>query len=146
MFNLGDQSSNKCKYFEPSELARRARETFKLDKVDWLLSNSYYVKGVAEGKAKPCDECGQTLYEKMERFLTRRLREIARNIKEGFDKIHRVYLEKAPPAIKYTVFLSDLFSSHNIKGQGMMHPEGVSSSLGRQQKGRTPALRVHLIF
>ena len=70
LFSLGDQQANKCRYFEPSELVRKARETFKLDKVDWLCSNSHYVKGVAEGKAKPCNECGQTLDEKMERFLT----------------------------------------------------------------------------
>ena len=111
-----------------------------MDKVDWLCRNGHYVKGVAEGKAKPCDECGQTLDEKMERFLTRRLREIARDIEEGFDKIHRVNHEKAPPAIKYTVFLSDLFSSHGIKGQGMIHPEAVSSKRKRLVQCSLPSI------
>ena len=36
LFDLGDQSYNKCKYFEPSELAQRAQETFKLDLVDYF--------------------------------------------------------------------------------------------------------------
>ena len=43
----------------------------------------HYVKGVAEGKAKPCEECDQTYVEKIESFLTRRLRELARDIEEG---------------------------------------------------------------
>ena len=29
-----------------------------------LCSNGHKVKGVAEGKAKPCEDCGQTLDEK----------------------------------------------------------------------------------
>ena len=36
LFNLGDQSSNNCKFFEPFKLAQKAWETFKLDKVDWI--------------------------------------------------------------------------------------------------------------
>ena len=51
LFNLGDQSSNKCKYFEPSELDQKARDTFKFDKVVWICHLGHYVKGVAEGKA-----------------------------------------------------------------------------------------------
>ena len=39
LFSLGDQESNQCRYFEPSEIIRTARETYKLDKVDWLCSN-----------------------------------------------------------------------------------------------------------
>ena len=39
LFSLGDQASNRCRYFEPSELIRTARETYKLDKVDWLCIN-----------------------------------------------------------------------------------------------------------
>ena len=116
LFSLGDQESNQCRYIEPSEIIRTARETYKLDKVDWLCSNGHKVKGVAEGEAKPCNDCGQTLQERMERFLTRRLREVSRDIEEGFDIIHRVNREKAPPTIKYTMFLSDFFSSHGIKG------------------------------
>ena len=34
LFSLGDQASNRCRYFEPSELVRTARETYKLDKVE----------------------------------------------------------------------------------------------------------------
>ena len=40
LFSLGDQESNKCRYFEPAEIDRMARETYKLDRVDWLCSNS----------------------------------------------------------------------------------------------------------
>ena len=124
LFSLGDQQANKYKYFEPSELALRAQDTFKLDKVDWMCHFGHYVKGVAEGKAKPCGECDQTYDNKIEGFLTSRLRGLARDIEEGYDKLHREDREKAPPAIKYTVFLTFLFSSH---GQGMLHPEAVSS-------------------
>ena len=67
LFSLGDQESNKCRYFEPSEIIRTARETYKLDKVDWLCSNGHKVKGVAEGEAKPCNDCGQILYERMDK-------------------------------------------------------------------------------
>ena len=52
LFSLGDQSSNKCKYFEPSELSLKAQETFKLDKVDWICHSGPYIKGKAEGKAR----------------------------------------------------------------------------------------------
>ena len=109
------------------EIIRVARETYKLDRVDWLCSSGHKVKGVSEGEARPCDECDQTLYDRMERFLTRRLREVARDIAEGYDIYYRVNRETAPPAIKYTVFIADLFSSHGIKGQGLMHPEAVSA-------------------
>ena len=47
LFSLGDQASNKCKYFEPFELARRGRETFKSDKVDWICSSGHTVRGVS---------------------------------------------------------------------------------------------------
>ena len=127
LFSLGDQESNQCRYFEPSEIIRTARETYKLNKVDWLCSNGHKVKGVAEGQAKPCNECDQTLCDRMERFLTRRLREVARDVEEGYDINYRVNRETAPLAIKYTVFIADLFSSHGIKGQGLMHPEAVSA-------------------
>ena len=100
LFSLGDQESNQCRYFEPSEIIRTARETYKLDKVDWLCSNGHKVKGVAEGEAKPCNDCGQTLHERMERFLTRRLREVSRDIEEGFDINFMINHETAPPAIK----------------------------------------------
>ena len=70
----------------------------------WLCSNGNKVKGVAEGEAKPCNDCGQTLHERMERFLTRRLREVSRDIEEGFDINFRVNRETAPLAIKYIVF------------------------------------------
>ena len=51
---------------------RTAQETYELEKVDWLCSNGHKVKGVAEGKARSCKDCGQTLDEKLGRFLTRR--------------------------------------------------------------------------
>ena len=63
----------------------------------------------------------------MERFLTRRLREVSRDIEEGYDINYRVNREPAPPANKYTVFIAYLFSSHGIKGQGLMHLEAVSA-------------------
>ena len=96
-----------------------ARETYKLDRVDWLCSLGHKVKGVSEGEAKPCGVCVQTLYDRMEQFLTRRLREVSRDIVEAFDIYYRVNRDIAPPAVKYTVFLADLFSSHGIKGQGL---------------------------
>ena len=77
LFSLGDQESSMCRYFKPSEIIRMARETYKLDRVNWLCSNNHKVKGVS--------------------------------------------------AVKYTVFIADLFSSHGIKGQGLMHPEAVSA-------------------
>ena len=43
LFNLGDQSSNRCKFFDPSEVARKAREAFKLYKVDWLCGSGHIV-------------------------------------------------------------------------------------------------------
>ena len=122
LFSLGDQQANKCKYFEP-----RGRETYKLNKVDWICSSGHTVKGVAEGKAKPCKECCQSFDDKLYHFLTRRLRECARDIEEGFDKIHRKNREEAPPAVKYTVFLHALFAFHGIKGQGLMHLEACSA-------------------
>ena len=61
IFKLGDQSSNKCNFFEPSELAQTSRKTFKLDKVDWLCGMGHTKKGVAEGTANPCEPFGQTL-------------------------------------------------------------------------------------
>ena len=97
-----------------------------MDRVNWLCSNNHKVKGVSEGEAQPCSECNQTLYDRMEQFLTRRLREVSRDIDEGYDINYRVNRDNAPPAIKYTVFVADLFSSHGIKGQGLMHPEACS--------------------
>ena len=52
-----------------SELARNARKTCKLDKVDWVCGNGHITKGVAEGKANPCDLCSQTFNERLEIFL-----------------------------------------------------------------------------
>ena len=43
--NSSDQSSNKCKNFEPSELSRKARETFKFEKVDWICHLGHIIKG-----------------------------------------------------------------------------------------------------
>ena len=34
LFFLGDQESNRCRYFEPSELVQTAWETYELDKVE----------------------------------------------------------------------------------------------------------------
>ena len=66
LFNLGDQTSNKCKYFEPSELVRKGRETFKMDKVDWICNEGHTIKGVADSKANPCEECNQTFDDRLE--------------------------------------------------------------------------------
>ena len=74
LFNIGDQSSNKCKFVYPTELARKAQETYKLDKVDWLCGEGHITKGVAEGKATPCEQCDQTLRHRLEKFLMIRLR------------------------------------------------------------------------
>ena len=81
----------------------------------------------AEGKAKPCEECCHSFEDKLYNFVTRRLRECARDVEEGFDKIYRKNCEQAPPAVKYIVFLQALFASHGIKGQGLMHPEACSA-------------------
>jgi len=82
-----------------------------------------------KARLKPCEEgeCDQSFDDKLMDFLTRRLRELTRDIEEGFDKIHRKNREEAPPAVKYTVFLTALFSFHSIKGQEMMHPEACSA-------------------
>ena len=127
MFSLGDQESSTCRYFKPSEIVRMARETYKLDRVDWVCSNNHKVKGVSEGEAQPCSKCNQTFYDRCWQFLTRRLREVSRDINEGYDIKYRVNRDIAPPAVKYSVFVADLFSSHGIKGQGLMHPEAVSA-------------------
>ena len=77
LFSLDDQTSNNVQRL--SELVQRGREPFKLDKVDWLCSIGHTVKGVAEGKAKPCEEgeCDQTFDNKIADFLTRLFRELA---------------------------------------------------------------------
>ena len=124
LFSLGDQGSNKCRYFEPTELARWGWEIYK---VEWICSNGHFVKGVAEGKATPCSECHQSFDDQLYYFLTKRLRECAKDVEEGNDKIHRKNREEAPPAVEYTVFTNFLFPSHGIKGQGMMHPEACSA-------------------
>ena len=65
---------------------------------------------MSEGEAQPCSECNQTLYDRMEQFLTRRLREVSRDIDEGYDINYRVNRDIAPPAVKYSVFVADLFT------------------------------------
>ena len=82
---------------------------------------------MAEGEAKPCEECGQAFAERLEGFLTIRLRELSLDIEGEYDKLFREDPEKAPPAIEFTVFLTSLFSSHGIKEQGMLLPEAVSA-------------------
>ena len=82
LFNLGDKTSNKCKYFEPSELDQKAWDAFKFDKVDWICHLGHYVKGVDEGKAKPCEECNQTFDNRIEEFLMVRLRNQSRDKEE----------------------------------------------------------------
>ena len=112
LFNLGDQSSNKCKYFEPSEPAQ-------FDKVDWICNAGHTTKGITEGKANPCGECGQTFDNRLEEFLSVRLRQLSRDAEDKIDVLLRVDREKAPPAVEYTLFLNSLFTSHDIKGHGM---------------------------
>ena len=53
---------------------------------------------MAEGEAKPCEECGQTFAERLEGFLTLRLRELSWDIEGGYNKVFREYRKKAPPA------------------------------------------------
>ena len=105
LFTLGDQSFNKCKFFEPSEFARTAWETFKLDKVDWLCGSGHTTKGMSEGTTKPCGECDQTFDERLENFLTIWLREVSRVVGERTHTLFREDRDKAPPAVEYTVFL-----------------------------------------
>ena len=81
---------------------------------------------VAEGTANACKEWGQTFADQMEKFITRRLRELSRSMEESTDISFREDREKAPPAVDYSVFLQALFSSHRVRGQGMQHPEAVS--------------------
>ena len=102
-------------------------ETYKLDKVEWICSSGHTVKGVAEGKATPCSECHQSFDDQLYHFLTKRLRECAKDVEEGNNKIHQKNREEAPPAVEYTVFINYLFSSHGIKGQGLMHLEACSA-------------------
>ena len=62
LFSLGDQESNKCRYFKPSEIVRVARETYKLDRVEDFLVNSrvkarkipliYWAKAIATVKIR----------------------------------------------------------------------------------------------
>ena len=65
LFSLGDQVSNKCKYFEPSELALNARDTFKLDMVDWIGGSGHIVNGVAEGKGIHVNRATKHLLKKL---------------------------------------------------------------------------------
>ena len=118
---------SKGKYFEPSELAQKARDTLNLDKVEQICQLFHYVKGVAKGKAKPCEECNQTFDNRIKKFLMVKLRNHSRDIEEGSDKMFRKDCDSAPPGIEYTMFLSSLFGSHGIKGQGSTHPETVSA-------------------
>ena len=60
VFNLADQASNKCKYFEPSSLAMEGKRRYKLDQHPWICSNNHEVSGVEEGKeATPCPVWGE---------------------------------------------------------------------------------------
>ena len=91
------------------------------------LGNLQVVKGMAQGKATPCNECHQSFDDQLYHFLTKRLRECAKDVEEGNEKMFRKNREEAPPAVDYTVFTNYLFSSHGIKGQGLMHPEACSA-------------------
>ena len=44
---------------------------------------------MAESKAKPCGECGQTFDNRLEGFLTVRLRQLSRDVEEKIDELFR---------------------------------------------------------
>ena len=67
------------------------------------------------------------LAERIEGFLTVRLRDLSQDIEGGYDKLYREDRDKVPPAIEFTVFFTSLFSSHSIKGKGMLYQEAVSA-------------------
>ena len=60
-------------------------------------------------------------------FLTTRLRQLYRAVEDGTGFLYRQNKSKAPPTVKYMAFLTSLFASHGMKGQGMQHPEAVST-------------------
>ena len=77
LFNLADQASNNCKFFETSSLAMECRSPYKLDQYPWSCSNGHEVSGVEEGiEATPCPVSGKSLEVRLIAYLTSRLRSL----------------------------------------------------------------------
>ena len=89
MFNLADQASNNCKYFETSSLAMECRRRYKLDQYPWSCSNGHEVSGVEEGnEATPCPVCGESLEGRLIAYLTSRLSSLGLDAEEGTNRLY----------------------------------------------------------
>ena len=60
-------------------------------------------KGMTEGKANSCGECGQTFDNRLEGSLTVRLRQLSRDVEDKINILLRVDRKKTPPAVEYTL-------------------------------------------
>ena len=70
-FLLADPGSNKCKHFELSALVEEGRKCYKLDQYQRVCNNNHVVEGVEERKkANPCNECKETIEEKLNAYLS----------------------------------------------------------------------------
>ena len=129
VFNLADQVSNKCKYFEPSSLAMEGKRRYKLDQHPWSCSNNHEVSGVEEGKeATPCPVCGESIDEHLIAYLTSRLTSLGLDAEEG---TNRLYYKAAgvPGPISYDQFLKVILGSHGQSGSCLRRAAGVSAKM-----------------
>ena len=129
LFNLADQASNKCKYFETSSLAMECKRRYKLDQYPWSCTNGHEVSGVEEGKeATPCPVCGESLDGRLIAYLTSRLTSLGLDAEEG---TNRLYYKAAgvPGPISYDQFLKVILGSHGQSGSGLRRAAGVSAKM-----------------
>ena len=128
-FNLADQASNKCKYFEIPSLALECRRRYKLDQHPWSCSNGHEVSGVEEGKeATPCPVCGESFEGHLIAYLTFRLNALGLDAQEG---TNRLYYKAAgvPGPISYDQFLRVILGSHGQSGSGLRRAAGMSAKM-----------------
>ena len=119
VFNLADQASNTCKYFEIPSLALECRRRYKLDQYPWSCSNGHEVVGVEEGKeATPCPVCKESFGDFLIAYLTSRLTTLGLDAENG---LNRMFFKAAgvPGSISYDQFLRCLLGSHGQAGSGV---------------------------
>ena len=129
VFNLADQVSNKCKYFEPSSLAMEGKMRYKLDQLPWICSNDHEASGVEEGKeATPCPVCKESFEARLIAYLTFRLNSLGLDAEEG---TNRLYCKAAgvPGPISNDQFLKVILGSHGQSGSGLRRAAGVSAKM-----------------
>ena len=129
VFNLADQASNKCKYFEIPSLALECRRRYRLDQYPWSCSSGHEVSGVEKGKeATPYPVCGESFEGRLIEYLTFRLNALGLDAQEG---TNRLYYKAAgvPGPISYDQFLKVILGSHGQSGSGLRRAAGVSAKM-----------------